>query len=119
MNSPNPIAANATITRLERADLPEPGERRLDRDRRRLLVLDDLAEHVLLLELPTRRLPEPEREHGHDRDRDAEEQEGPPPAVVAAGERGDAGHDDRAEHRRPDARAHGIDALMRPRVPIG
>ena len=51
VNRPKPIAANARITGLERADLPEPGERRFDRDRRRLLVLDDLAEHVLLLEL--------------------------------------------------------------------
>ena len=77
------MAENATMTVLSVRICQRRGERGLDRDRRRLLVLDDLAEHVLLLELAARRLPQLEREHRHHRDRDAEQQERPPPAVVA------------------------------------
>ena len=105
--------------RLERADLPEPGERRFDGDRRRLRILDHLAEHVLLLELAAGRLRQPEREEREDRDRDPEEEERPAPAVVAAGERGDAGDDDRTEHRRRGGAPIAIDAPIRPRTPIG
>ena len=72
---------------LERPDLPEPRERGLDRDRCRLRVLDDLAEHILLLELAARRLLQLEREERHDRDREPEQQERPAPAVVATGGR--------------------------------
>ena len=100
---------------LERPDLPEPRERGLDRDRRRLRVLDDLAEDILLLELAARRLLQLEREERHDRDREAEQHERPAPAVVAAGSRGDAGDDDRAEHA-DEARPHGqpgVDAPAR------
>ena len=56
VNSPKPSAANATSTVLSVRICHEPGERGLDRDRRRLRVLDDLAEHVLLLELAAGRL---------------------------------------------------------------
>ena len=51
--------------------------------------------------------------------RDAEQEERPPPAVVAAGERRDPGDDDRAERPDDAALPIGIDALMRPRTPIG
>ncbi len=81
------------------------GERGLDRDGRRLLVLDDLAEHILLLELTSGRLPQPEREHRDHRHRDAEQQERPAPPVVAA-HRGRDPRDDHRAQRADQARAH-------------
>ena len=95
---PNPIAAKAEDHRLERADLPEAGERRLDRDRRGLVVLD--APRRARRASRTGRgavrgggtRPRPTTAAGM-----PEHEERPPPAVGAAGERGDAADDDRAQ----------------------
>ena len=89
LNRPKPERAERDEHGADRADLLEPGERRLHRDRRRLLVLDDLAEHVLLLELAARRLLHEERERarrattGMPRMNQAQRQPSAPPAHVA------------------------------------
>ena len=75
---------------MDRADLLEAGERRLHRDRASGRVVDDLAEHVLHLVLAARGLRDPEGEDGEDERRQAEQEERPAPALVAAGQRGDA-----------------------------
>ena len=85
-----------------------------------LRVLDDLAEHVELLELAARRLGNAEREDapaiatGMPSRKYAHRQPSSPPAM-----RGDAADEDRAEHADEAGRAMAIDALMRPRMPIG
>ncbi len=56
----------------DRRDLLQPCERGLHRRLRRVLVLDDLAEHVVFLELPAGGSFNDEREHGDDHDRNPE-----------------------------------------------
>ena len=76
-------------TVLQRADPLEPGERRLDRDRRRVGVVDDLAEHVLHLVLAAGRLGEAEGEErerratGRPSRKNAQRQPSSPPASAA------------------------------------
>ena len=91
--------------RVQRADLLEPGERRLDRDRRGPGV-DDLAEHVLHLELAAGGSGIRKARNGERERREAEQEEGPPPPVVATGERGDAADERRADRADQQARAH-------------
>ena len=98
--------------RAQRVDLQQPGERRFHRDRRRLVVLGDGAEHVLLLVLAPRRLRQPERRQRGDARRDGEEQERPPPSRAAAGERGDAADEHGAQ--RPGRRTRQLDAGEHP-----
>ena len=73
--------------RADRRDLLQPGERGLHRRLHRVLVLDDLAEDVVLLVLAARRLVHEERDQRHDRAGDAEDEERPAPALSAAGPR--------------------------------
>ncbi len=81
LKSPKPSAQNATITvRIVRI-LLQSRERGLHRDRRGLLVLDHLAEHVVLLELPAGRFLHEEREDGDDDHRDPEQEQRPAPAL--------------------------------------
>ncbi len=79
----------------DRRDLLQPRERGFHRDGRGVLVLDDLAEHVLLLELPAWRFLHEEGEHRDDHDRDAEDVPGPAPAFGSTGPRRDRGDEDR------------------------
>ena len=105
LNRPNPSAQNAHEHGADRADPLEPGERGFHRDRRRLLVLDHLAEHVLLLELAARRLLHEEGQERDEDHRDAEDEPRPAPTLHAAG----PGRDRGAQHGagEPDAvRAH-------------
>ena len=78
-------------------DLLQPREGGFHRRLRRVLVLDDLAEHVLLLVLSARRFAQGESRESEERARDPEHEECPPPAFDPARPRGDRAHGDRAE----------------------
>ena len=91
------------------------GERSLERRRHRLGVPDDLSEHVELLVLTTRGLPQAERDDGDHDDRHGQDVKGPAPSVGPPDHGGDSADQDRAEgggdaggdaHPRPDAAAH-------------
>ena len=106
VNRPKPMAANAMITVLSVRICHSRANAASTEIGAGLLVLDDLAEHVLLLELAAWRLLQPEREDASDRRRDAEQQEGhrqpsspPASAAMPADER-------RAECRRRRAAGH-------------
>ena len=85
LNRPNPSAQNADEHGADRADPLDAGEGGLHRDRRRLRVLDQLAEHVLLLELPAGWFLHEEREDRDDDHRDPEDEPCPAPALDTAG----------------------------------
>jgi hypothetical protein len=82
--------------RPDGADALQPRERGLHRDRRRVLVDQELAEHVLLLVLPSRRLLDEERGHREQGDGDAEHEPGPAPAFDAPRQLGDPARQNRA-----------------------
>ena len=99
---------------LDRANAHDPLEGRLHRRRRRRGIGDDLAQHALLLELPTGGLFQAKRDEGHEDDGDGEDVEGPAPAVRPAHLIGDDTAEEWAErggragahpHRGPDAAA--------------
>ena len=98
---------------VHRLDLLEPGERRLDRHRRRPGV-DDLAEHVLHLVLASGGLGDPEAKNASRTSGDAEHEERPAPPVVAAGERGDGAHECRADGTTTSSPEPIVAALMPP-----
>ena len=88
VKSPKPSAAEGDQSQVDRADLLEPGEHGLHRHRRRPGV-DDLAEHVLHLELASGRLRacagrrRRGRAPGCPRMKNAQRQPSSPPATVA------------------------------------
>ena len=109
---PEPEGAEADEHGADGADALDAGERRLHRDRRRLLVFEDLAEDVLLLELTARWFLHPEREQRHEHDGNAEQEPGPAPALDAARPRRDRRADHGADE--PDAVAAHVDGGRHP-----
>ena len=118
-NTPKPSAANAaTDVRMVATFFNRANAASID-GCVGVFVLDDLAEHVLLLVLAPGRLVQEEHRDREEPARYAEHEERPPPAFDAAGPGGDRADDDRAqvaEHlladvhrgRHPGAHADGV-----------
>ncbi len=104
------------------ADLLEPREGGLDRDRLRLgLLLEHLTEDLAHLLLAAPWFGDAEREEREDERRDAEDVEGPPPTLVTTGDRSDPADEQRAEdpHRAAGRHRHAAEAATHAdRVPV-
>ena len=110
------------MTALRVSDLQQPGEGRFHRDRQRIVLGDDLAEHVLLLELAARRFGQQEPEDRDDADRNGQQDEHPPPGARPTDPRGEPADDQRAERagHRPAQAEHAADTpSRRDRVGVG
>ena len=88
----------------ERTNLLEPREHGLDRHRRGPGV-DDLAEHVLHLELAPGRLGDAQREEREDQGRQSEDEERPAPTIGATRQAGDGADQGRADRTDQQAAA--------------